>query len=137
MNNLTLLSRVTSYLDECHNLIGSSKKFGIDRRYQVRCCKAIYFRNTVVKMVNCKYCYIQTKEQWYKEGKLHRDTINPATGLTLPAIIYPNGYQSWYKDGLHHRDEVDPATGLPLPAVIYANGNQSWYKEGVQYYPED
>jgi hypothetical protein len=56
------------------------------------------------------------KQEWYKEGKLHRDG-------DLPATIYVNGDQYWYKEGKRHRDD-------DLPAVIHANGDQSWYKEG-------
>jgi hypothetical protein len=58
-------------------------------------------------------------QEWYKEGKLHRDG-------DLPAVIYPSGYQGWYKEGGIHRDG-------DLPAVIYANGAQSWYKEGERH----
>jgi hypothetical protein len=56
---------------------------------------------------------------WYKEGKLHRDG-------DLPASIYSNGSQCWYKEGKQHRDG-------DLPAVIYSDGNQHWYKEGKQH----
>jgi hypothetical protein len=55
-------------------------------------------------------------QEWYKEGKYHRDG-------DLPAIISQYGYQSWYKEGKRHRDG-------DLPAVIHANGAREWYKEG-------
>jgi antitoxin component YwqK of YwqJK toxin-antitoxin module len=55
-------------------------------------------------------------QEWYKEGKLHRDG-------DLPARIFPNGDQYWYKEGNLHRDG-------DLPAYIYAGGDKEWYKEG-------
>jgi hypothetical protein len=56
------------------------------------------------------------EQEWYKEGKLHRDG-------DLPAIIGSNGHQEWYKEGKTHRDG-------DLPAEIYADGTQLWYKQG-------
>jgi hypothetical protein len=58
-------------------------------------------------------------QEWYKEGKLHRDG-------DLPAVIYVNGSQEWYKEGELHRDG-------DLPAVIRANVTQVWYKEGKRH----
>jgi hypothetical protein len=56
---------------------------------------------------------------WYKEGKLHRDG-------DLPARIFANGTRGWYNEGKLNRDGG-------LPAVIYVDGNQYWYKEGKRY----
>jgi hypothetical protein len=83
------------------------------------------------------------EQEWYKEGKLHRD-------CDLPAIIYPNGSKHWYKKGKLHRDGDLPARFYAggeqewykegklhrdgdLPAVIYADGDQQWYKEGKRH----
>ena len=81
-------------------------------------------------------------QQWYREGKLHRDGDLPAvmhTGCShwhkdgklhrdgdFPAVIETNGTQFWYKDGKLHRDG-------DLPAVIYADGLQFWFKDGENY----
>jgi hypothetical protein len=55
-------------------------------------------------------------QAWYKKGKLHRDG-------DLPAYVGSNGTQEWYKEGKLDRDG-------DLPAVIYSNGDHYWYKEG-------
>jgi hypothetical protein len=82
-------------------------------------------------------------QEWYKEGKLHRDGDLPARIFTdganywykegkchrdgdLPARIFAAGTKSWYKKGKQHRDG-------DLPAVILASGDQYWYKEGKRY----
>ena len=58
-------------------------------------------------------------QDWYRDGKLHRDN-------DLPAMIRALGTQKWYKDGKLHREG-------DLPAVIWANGTQNWYKYGKQH----
>lgn len=50
---------------------------------------------------------------WYKHGKLHRDN-------DLPAYIQFDGTKLWYIDGKRHRDN-------DLPAAIHADGTQSWF----------
>ena len=77
--------------------------------------------------------YLKCKEICFKEGKQHRNDVDPSTALTLPAYIGADGTQKWWKEGKVHRDEVDPSTGLTLPAYIGADGTQYWYKEGIQY----
>ena len=67
------------------------------------------------------------KEIWYKEGKQHRDEIDPETGLTLPDVIWVDGSKEWYKNGKRHREG-------DLPAIIYPNGHKVWYKNGIEYY---
>jgi hypothetical protein len=80
-------------------------------------------------------------QEWYKEGKLHRD-------YDLPAITKANGDQHWYKEGKRHRDGDLPAIiheqyghrywykegnlhrDGDLPAIIHEHGHQYWYKEG-------
>jgi hypothetical protein len=79
-------------------------------------------------------------QEWYKEGKRHRDGDLPARITAykeyywfkegechrdgdLPAVIHADGNQIWYKEGKRHRDG-------DLPAVIRAIGTHEWYKEG-------
>ena len=53
--------------------------------------------------MNCKvkiYEWIKCKEIWWKEGKLHRDDVDPETGLTFPASIWADGTPFWYKEGV-------------------------------------
>jgi hypothetical protein len=73
---------------------------------------------------------------WYKYDKLHRNEIDPKTGLTLPAIIYAHKQlKNWYNNGELHRDEIDPESCNILPAKIRWNRKDEWYKNGVQFYP--
>ena len=78
-------------------------------------------------------------QEWYKEGKLHRDGDLPAIEVDysqywykegkchrdgdMPAVIMDSGTQRWYKEGKLHRDGNNPA-------VIMVDGYQAWYKEG-------
>ena len=53
-------------------------------------------------------------KSWYRYGKIDRSGLNsldPETGLTLPAVIYTNG-------------PLDIATGLP------GEGTKEWYRNG-------
>ena len=61
-------------------------------------------------------------EDWYQDGKLHRDP-DPETGEELPAVIRPNGGKYWYKHGLLHR--------LDGPAVVEPEQHEIWIKDGV------
>lgn len=81
------------------------------------------------KNKNGKYLEHDASECWYKDGALHREEIDPKTGLSLPAVIDVDGAMFWYKDGALHRDEIDPNTGLSLPAAIRDN-SMYWYKKG-------
>jgi hypothetical protein len=56
---------------------------------------------------------IHGDQEWYVDGKLHRDGDQPA-------IIRTNGVQLWYVDGKLHREGDQPA-------IIFANGDQEWY----------
>ncbi len=58
-------------------------------------------------------------QEWWKEGKLHREDG--------PAIIHSDGSQVWYKEGKIHREDG--------PAVILSDGVQEWWKEGEKYEP--
>ena len=60
-----------------------------------------------------------SRQEWYKNGKLHRDN-------DLPAVIKANGDQRWYRHGKQHRDG-------DLPAEIRADGTQEWYKNGKKH----
>jgi hypothetical protein len=44
------------------------------------------------------------KQEWYKDGKLHRDTID-AKGIVNPAAIYDSGFKAWYKNGRCYKTE--------------------------------
>jgi antitoxin component YwqK of YwqJK toxin-antitoxin module len=85
------------------------------------------------------------KQEWYQNGKLHRDN-------DLPAVICSNGHQEWYRNGKLHRYNDLPARissygsqswyrngklhrGNNLPAVIFFNGKQMWFTLGIQYNP--
>jgi antitoxin component YwqK of YwqJK toxin-antitoxin module len=87
--------------------------------------------------------YSDGNQEWYKNGKLHREG-------DLPAIIYSGGTQIWYKNGKQHREGDLPAfinvdgrqewykngerhRENDLPAIIDANNSQEWYKHGVRH----
>jgi len=55
-------------------------------------------------------------QEWYKDGKLHRDD-------DLPAVIRTNGKREWYRLGKLHRDNN-------LPAVVYADESRAWFVHG-------
>ena len=98
--------------------------------------KWVTFENGIPKG---EYYLIDSKgtEYWFKDGKYHRDEIDPETKLSLPAIITNKGIQLWYKDGVIHRDEIDPDTGKPLPAVInQVNGKVKFFKHGNKFVPK-
>ena len=82
----------------------------------------------------------QEKEEWYFNGKLHREGDMPAiiwaNGTQLwcfedrlhreggmPAVMRADGTQMWYFNGKLHREG-------DMPAMIWANGTQMWYFEG-------
>ena len=97
---LTLISR---YQPNPEELLNCCKQFSIEKMYDLRCKDRIYFRDGMIKVMNCthsKYSCIRCKEIWYKEGKRHRDDLDPETGLTLPAYIRADGTQFWWKDGV-------------------------------------
>lgn len=65
------------------------------------------------------HIYGNRKQEWYKNGKIHRDDDQPA-------IIHESGTKEWYKYGERHRDNDQPA-------IITANGSKEWYKEGKHH----
>jgi hypothetical protein len=62
-------------------------------------------------MKNGKYISEDGIEEWYQDGKLHREDG--------PAIRYADGYEEWYLYGQRHR--VDG------PAVICSDGKEEWW----------
>jgi len=70
-------------------------------------------------------------EGWHYDGDKHRDTRDPNTGLTLPALItYKDGISrsyAWYLHGRFHNADRDPETGALLPAWIDdETGKKEW-----------
>ena len=79
-------------------------------------------------------------EEWYLNGKLHRDG-------DLPAVIFSNDEFAWYKNGERHRDGDEAAVISKIsntwyqngkihrdgdnPAIICKNGNKLWYKHNL------
>ena len=53
-------------------------------------------------------------EEWYKNGKLHREDG--------PALTNPDGTKQWFKHGIRHREDG--------PAIEYRSGEECWYKDG-------
>jgi len=66
----------------------------------------------------CKI-YTSGNKFWVLNGKLHREDINPETGLTCPAIEYFNGDKRWYLNDKLHREDG--------PAIEYANGGTEYW----------
>ena len=60
-----------------------------------------------------------SRQEWYKNGKLHRDN-------DLPAAIWTCGTKAWYKNGKRHRDG-------DLPSFIWEDGSEEWYKAGERH----
>ena len=87
------------------------------------------------------------EQQWYQNGKFHRDNDQPAIILNdeilndetqiwyqngnrhrdndLPAIMWSDGTQEWYQNGKLHRDNN-------LPAIINSDGKMEWYMNGIR-----
>jgi hypothetical protein len=84
-----LLNRIVSYQNSPGKLLSCCKQFTVNLRLDVRWKNRIYFRDSRIKLVNCKdphSSWGKCKELWYKEGKEHRDDIDPESGRILPAI---------------------------------------------------
>jgi hypothetical protein len=64
----------------------------------------------------CKI-YSDGRQEWYLNGKLHREDG--------PAIIHPDGTQEWWLNGKLHREDG--------PAVIDPDGTQYWYLNGKSH----
>ena len=57
------------------------------------------------------------KNEWYKEGKLHRENG--------PAVVFSDGTKHWFKEGNLHREDG--------PACEWSDGTKHWYKEGKRH----
>ncbi len=70
-------------------------------------------------MKNGKHTSNDGTQEWYQNGKRHRDDG--------PAMVYPSGTEVWYQNGKRHRDDG--------PAVVYLDedGNQRWYQNGKRH----
>ena len=66
-------------------------------------------------------------EQWYKNGKLHRDNGPAVKFANKPDRngLLPIRSEIWYKNGKKHRDDG--------PAVKFVDGTEFWYNEGQQH----
>ena len=64
-----------------------------------------------------------TTENWYKEGKLHRENDKPA-------VVNNEGDKSWYYEGKLHREN-------DKPAYVTWNGFKAYWYHGKRYYLED
>jgi len=61
---------------------------------------------------------------WLKDGKEHRDTKNPVTGLTNPSHISNGNEMRWCINGVYQREN-------DLPAITQKNGKiRLWYLNG-------
>jgi len=70
------------------------------------------YRAKLIKALTTIIKYKNGTQEWYLNGKWHRDDG--------PAVIWAGGTQEWYKNGKNHREDG--------PAVIWADGTQHWYK---------
>ncbi len=68
-------------------------------------------------MKNGKHTDPSGRQEWFVNGKLHREDG--------PSIIDPSGYQAWCKNGKFHREDG--------PAIIYPDGTHKWYLNGKQF----
>lgn len=124
------------------------KGFAVHCKYTVNDNVILWFQEKNIKLNLLKeYKKSNTLQQWYQNGKLHRDNDSPA-------CIYADGTQKWYQNGLIHRDNDLPVLVLSsgqqqwhqngkyhrnndLPAIIYANGTQCWYQYGKRHRDND
>ena len=57
------------------------------------------------------------REEWYKNGKLHREGG--------PAAEYPREHKIWYKNGKKYREDG--------PACIYSSSAKLWFLNDRRY----
>lgn len=136
MDKLLSLSGISNYCSNITKLLSACKKLGVNRKYTIRSktnnLELTFFKLSSVTRIK-KMTLITTDIYWYEDGKKHRTTINPKTGLTLPAQIsyfigkYIEAYvprstpvnkkdiglcwkKAWYQNGKLHRDDsnTDP-----------------------------
>ena len=56
------------------------------------------------------------RQEWYWQGRKHRDGDQPA-------VILANGTKEWWNHGVYHRD-------FDRPAIVLPDGTMSWYQHG-------
>jgi len=99
------------------------------------------YRNGLLHSFNDQPAINGYRQEWYKNGDLHR-------GGDLPAIVEGN-LQEWYNDGKLHREGDRPAhhddevelwyfDGLlhregDKPAVVVGEGRKEWYRNGKRH----
>jgi len=69
------------------------------------------YRTKIIKALTIKTTTIYGDQEWYLNGKRHRENG--------PALIDKHDNQEWYINDKLHREDG--------PAVIYADGGQEWY----------
>jgi len=112
-----LQSVVSRFLfrEEINNMCGANaylnELFLADWRYVYRICLHHQPNNYDGQAVIDE----EGTQEWYKEGKWHRDGDQPA-------MIFATGCRLWYKEGKCHREGDNPA-------MIF-KGCKHWYKEG-------
>lgn len=72
--------------------------------------------------------YNETEESliWYQNGVIHRDEIDPQTGLYLPAMEKITGTKCWLIQGHFNRKDGGPA-------VEYLDGTKQWLLNGLAH----
>jgi hypothetical protein len=145
-----ILNKVCIYQQDPEKLLSCCKNFTIERISNIRWKNRIYFLDNRIKIINCKIDKFKYKELWCKEGKEHKDDIDPKTGLTIYAGVGDFDYdfkdedededdnlkgfwyyrKLWYKNGKLHRDDIDSDTGFILYSESFSNNNYNyWYKD--------
>jgi hypothetical protein len=122
-------------------LLNCSKQFSINRFRNIRWKNRIYFKDNRIKIKNItveKYENLAygCGEIWYLNGEMHRNDIDPTTGLTFPTIIEWNESKHWYKEGKIHCDDIDPNTGLTLPCYSDIFETKEWKMNGQHHCDE-
>jgi hypothetical protein len=75
---------------------------------------------------------------WFKNGALHRSTVDPQTNITLPAFVKKGPstnekLEEWWINDEQHREDIDPKTGKSMPAEIFLSADSSykcWRRNG-------
>jgi hypothetical protein len=67
--------------------------------------------------------YTDGSKFWYLNNTVHRDEINPETGLSCPAIEDVSGIKYWVLNSKLHREDG--------PAIEWFNGDTAYYIDGI------
>ena len=141
MNSIYLFNRIVSYQLAPEKLLSCCKQFTVYRKHNIRWKNRIYYKDNRIKIINIKILiyydfmpdvddYTIINEVWYKNGKRHRDDIDPKTGYTIHAYMEDDECKIWYKNGEKYRDDVDTENGLILPVETWTDGSKEWIKNG-------